>query len=342
MPSHPTAGLAALAKHSSTDLEELIQGAATYAQGVVSENTKRGYAREFARFKEWADEHGLPSLPTTPEVVAVYLGALASGKVSVRWAHGGKSHETMEKKTVGTIDRAHQGIVFAQREAGHEWMPAHPLIVRVMRGVRRTLGVKRKRVAALRLEELRLLLRQCSKDLAGCRNRALLLLGFFAALRRSELVALDVGDVKRTDKGLLVTIRRSKEDQNAEGRTIALPRTKDRSVCPSLALEEWLRQSKIRSGPIFRGIGKASRLKDDAITPQVVGLIIKQLAKPAGLDPARFSGHSLRAGFVTTAAQAGKSLHSIMDQTGHKSERTAMTYIRNATPWDDNAADGLA
>ena len=155
--SHPTAGLAALARHSSTDLEELIQGAAAYAQGVVSENTKRGYAREFARFKEWADEHGLPSLPTTPEVVAVYLGALASGKVSVRWAHGGKTHETMEKKTVGTIDRAHQGIVFAQREAGYEWMSAHPLIVRVMRGVRRTLGVKRKQVAALRLEELRLL-----------------------------------------------------------------------------------------------------------------------------------------------------------------------------------------
>ena len=140
MPAYPSSALTALAKHSSANLAALVQGAATYAQDIVSENTKRGYAREFARFKAWADEHGLPSLPTTPEVVAVYLGALASGKVSVRWAHGGKSHETMEKKTVGTIDRAHQGIVFAQREAGHEWMSAHPLIVRVMRGVRRTLG----------------------------------------------------------------------------------------------------------------------------------------------------------------------------------------------------------
>ena len=252
MPAPPNAALAALVRRSP-DLAALVQGAATYAQDVVSENTKRGYAREFQRFKSWADEQRLPSLPTQPEVVAIYLAALANGKVSVKWeGRGGQSHETQEKKKVTTIERAYQGIVYAQREAGHEWMPAHPLIVRVMRGVRRSVGVKRRRVAALRLEEMRLLLRQCPKDLAGTRNRALLLLGFFAALRRSELVALVVSDMKRTDKGLLVTIRRSKEDQNAEGRTIALPRTKDRKVCPTLALERWLAQSKIRSGPLFR------------------------------------------------------------------------------------------
>ncbi|HXB28116.1 MAG TPA: site-specific integrase [Gemmatimonadaceae bacterium] len=340
----PTAALARLAELSvEVDITEGVRRAVSYAQDVISERTRKGYANEFARFAAWADEQKLPSLPTSPEIVAVYLAALADGKVRMRWVgRGSIERETQTKKTPATIERAFIGIIHAQREAGHEWPRAHPLLARVMRGIRRKLGTKQKRVAAIGLADLRALIEQCPKTLAGARDRAMLSIGFFAALRRSELVALDAADIKATPKGLLVTIRKAKEDQTANGRTVALPRTEDESICPVRLLRAWLKASKIELGPLFRRIDRGGNLGSSALSSQVVGMIIKQLADAAGLDASKFSGHSLRAGFVTSAAQAGKSFMSIMNQTGHRDIRTAMTYIRPATVWDDNAADGLA
>jgi len=330
---------------ASAELTGLVARAVSCAKSTNSARTLETYARDFARFEAWATSQGLPFLPTSPEVVAVYLAAMADGVVRVEWtARGGKRHTSKRPKKYATIQLAYNAIAATHLAAGHDWPHAHALIVRVMRGLRRALGTTQTRVSALSVADLHAMLAACGDDLAGARNRALLSIGFFAALRRSELVALDLGDVREEARGLVVRVRESKTDQTAVGEDIALPPTKDKTVCPVRLFRAWLKVSGITSGPLFRRIDKAGHLGPNALAPQTVGLLVKQLVKEAGLDldPATFSGHSLRAGFATSAAVAGKSLQNIMRQTRHKSERVAMTYIRQATIFDDNAADGIA
>ena len=260
----------------------------------------------------------------------------------VDWtARGGKRRTRTSPKSYATIEIVYSAISHTQRTAGHEWPHAHPLIVRVMRGIRRALGTTQKRASALSVGDLHAMVAACSADLAGARNRALLALGFFAALRRSELVALEVADVREEPRGLVVRVRESKTDQTAVGQDIALPPAKDKTVCPVRLFRAWLAASEITAGPLFRRIDKGGNLGNRPLTPQSVGLLVKRLAEESGLDPETFSGHSLRAGFATSAAANGKSLHNIMRQTRHTSERVAMSYIRHATMFDDNAADGI-
>lgn len=328
---------------NSEELTGLVERAVTYAKSTNSARTLETYARDFARFVAWADGRSLPSMPTSPEIVAVYLAAMADGAVRVDWkARGGRPHTSTRPKKYATIQLAYNAIVATHLAAGHDWPHAHPLIVRVMRGIRRTLGTTQKKAAALSVDDLHAMLAACSSDLAGTRNRALLSIGFFAALRRSELVAIDISEVRVEPRGLIVRIRESKGDQTAIGEDIALPPAKDKTVCPVRLFKAWLKASGIKEGPLFRRIDKAGHLGVYALTPQTVGLLVKRLADEAGLDPETLSGHSLRAGFVTSAAASGKSLKNIMRQTRHKSERVAMGYMRPATLFTDNAADGLA
>ena len=328
---------------ASVELTGLVERAVGYAKATNSARTLKTYARDFAKFEAWAKSQRLPSLPTSPEIVAVYLAAMADGAVRVDWkARGGHSHTSTRPKKYATIQLAYSAIVATHVGAGHEWPHAHPLIVRVMRGIRRALGTTQTKVSALSVVDLHAMLVACSADLAGARNRALLSIGFFAALRRSELVALDVTDVREEPRGLVVRIRESKSDQTAIGEDIAFPPTKDKVVCPVRLFNAWLKASGLKAGPLFRRIDKAGHLGVHALAPQSVGLLVKQLAEEVGLDAETLSGHSLRAGFVTSAAASGKSLRNIMRQTRHKSERVALGYMRPATLFDDNAADGLA
>jgi integrase len=339
----PVLAKIALPVRASVKLTGLVERAVTYAKSTNSARTLETYARDFAKFAAWAKTEGLPSLPTSPEVVAVYLAAMADGAVRVDWkARGGHPHTSARPKKYATIQLAYSAIVATHVAAGHEWPHAHPLIVRVMRGIRREIGTTQAKVSALSVANLHAMLVACSSDLAGARNRALLSIGFFAALRRSELVALDVSDVREEPRGLVVRIRESKSDQTAIGEDIALPPMKDRIVCPVRLFKAWLVASKIKTGPLFRRIDKGGNLGVHALASQSVGLLVKRLAEEVGLDPETFSGHSLRAGFVTSAAASGKSLKNIMRQTRHKSERVAMGYMRPATLFTDNAADGLA
>ncbi|MHB8387554.1 MAG: site-specific integrase [Acidiferrobacteraceae bacterium] len=333
----------ALAKPSPSSLEKLVGRAADYAKLKVSATTREGYARDFARFAAWAADKKLASLPTTPEIVAVYLAALADGEVAVRWTgRGGKQYESKVPKSYATLDRALAAIIFAQRDAGHDWPHAHPAIVRVMHGIAREVGTAQKKAAPLEVDDLRACLILCPSTIAGARDRALLALGFFGALRRSELVALTVRDIEFCPEGLVLKIRKSKTDQLRAGRDVPVPTMKHARVCPVRLLRAWMEAGEIAEGPLFRRIDRGGNVATEALSDQSVTLIIKRVARLAGLDPARFSGHSLRAGFVTSAAASGRSLHNIMRQTGHRNEHVAMTYIRPATVWDDNAADGLA
>lgn len=326
-----------------TALEALVERAADYAKLKVSARTRDGYARDFARFVAWAAEKGLPSLPTKPEIVAVYLGALADGKVRVRWrSRDGGEHESQTAKHVATIGRALSAIVFAHRDAGHDWPRAHPAVVRVMQGISRELGTAQKKVAPLEVDDLRACLILLPNTVAGARDRAILSLGFFAALRRSELVALTVRDLEFCPEGVVVKVRKSKTDQTKAGQDVPVPSMRHARVCPVRLLGAWLAAGKVVDGPVFRRVDRAGNVGGRALSDQSVALVIKRVAKIAGLDPRCFSGHSLRAGFVTSAAASGRSLHDIMRQTRHRNEHVAMGYIRHSKLWDRNAAADLA
>jgi integrase len=175
--------------------------------------------------------------------------------------------------------------------------------------------------------------------LAGLRDRALLLIGFGGALRRSELVALDVADIEETETGLLVTIRHSKTDQEGEGATIAIARGD--VACPVKALRAWLDASGIQAGPIFRPIDKAGTVRSSRLTDRSVANIVKTYAGRAGFDASIFSGHSLRAGFLTSAAGKGASIFKMMDVSRHKSVDTLRGYVRDAELFKDHAGAGL-
>jgi site-specific recombinase XerD len=175
--------------------------------------------------------------------------------------------------------------------------------------------------------------------LSGLRDRALLLLGFAGAFRRSELVALDVSDITEAKTGLLVTIRRSKTDQEGEGVTIAIARGD--IACPAKALREWLDAAGIATGPIFRPINKAGTVAAERLTDRSVANIVKAYAERAGFDAATFSGHSLRSGFLTSAAAKGASIFKMMDVSRHKSVDTLRGYVRDAELFKDHAGAGL-
>ena len=208
-----------------------------------------------------------------------------------------------------------------------------------MRGIRRTYGSARVRKAPAVAGKMLGMVATAPDKLAGLRDRALLLIGFGGALRRSELVALDAADIEETETGLLVKIRGSKTDQERAGATIAIARGD--VACPAKALREWLDAAGIESGPIFRPIDKGGTVRTSRLTDRSVANIIKPYAGRAGFDASTFSGHSLRAGFLTSAAGKGASIFKMMDVSRHKSVDTLRGYVRDAELFKDHAGTGL-
>jgi integrase len=178
-------------------------------------------------------------------------------------------------------------------------------------------------------------------SLIGRRDACLLLLGFAMAARRSELVALTVEDLTATADGLVVTIRRSKTDQEGQGRQTGVPYGSNQMTCPIRATQTWLEASGIETGPLFRSVDRHGRLGNSALSDKAVALIVKRAAERAGLNPNRFAGHSLRSGMATSAARGGATEAQIMEQTGHRSLTVLRRYIRRGTLFDENAASKL-
>jgi len=207
-----------------------------------------------------------------------------------------------------------------------------------MRGIRRQHGTAQRQVAPLTKQDLLSML-PLMVGVKGLRDRALILLGFAAALRRSELVAVDVADIAFVNEGLVVTLRKSKTDPEGQGRKIGVP-WGHTAACPVKAVRTWLDHARIEDGAAFRCVNRAGtvgkRLSDHA-----VAVIIKSYAKAIGLDPASVSGHSLRSGLATAAAQAGIPAHKIQAQTGHRSLEMLNRYIRDGNLFLDNASGGV-
>lgn len=308
----------------STELGTLAEAATSYLEASKADATRKAYARDAAAFASWCAAKGLASMPAEPSTVGLYLAHLAE-----------------EGRKVSTIERALAAIGGEQRAHGFAWPKAHPAIRGVMAGIRRKVGVAPSRKAPVMGDELARLVGTLGVDLAGLRDRALLTLGWFGAFRRSELVALDVADVRVTAEGLVVTVRRSKTDQEGQGIEKGIPFAGNAAVCPVRAVRAWLEAARIDAGPIFRAVDRHGHVSGERMSDRTVARIVQRAAKDAGLE-ASVAGHSLRAGFATTAAAKGKSLDAIMRQTGHRSERVARIYIRHASLFVENAAAGLA
>ncbi len=312
---------------------------ARYVAAARSANTLRGYRSDWAEWERWATQEARLPLPADPAAISAYLTFLAS--------HGAK---------VGTMARRLSALRFAHRLRDLPDPTDHARVVAVWEGIRRTHGAPPEQAAPLMPPELldvldacpttrtwRTLNRPSEPDLAGARDRALLLVGFVAALRRSELAALHTDCVAEHPNGLVIAIRRSKTNQTGEAEELAvLPRSGNPARCPVQALQDWLDLASITTGPLLQGVTKANRPTGQPLHPESINRLVQAAVDRAGLDPTPYSAHSLRAGFVTWAHLRGASDRAIAHQTRHRSLATLGQYIRIHEAWTDNAATQLA
>lgn len=297
-------------------LAPLVEKARGYARAERAKSTTRRYETAWAGWEAWCRMHGVEPLPTSGEVIGVYAASMAESGAAVA---------SIELAVVA-ISRKHVA-------AGHPSPRAHPALRAVMSGIRRTHGVAGKPKAALQVDALRRVLKKIPDTMLGARDRALLLVGFAGAFRRSELVALDLVHVAFDAEGLRITIARSKTDQEGRGRSIGIPLGKHASTCPVRALRAWLERARITEGPIFRGVNRYGRV-GERLSSDAVACIVKRAAARVGLDPEVLAGHSLRSGFATSASRGGASEREIMRQTGHTSERMVRRYVRDGQALD--------
>jgi integrase len=242
---------------------------------------------------------------------------------------------------VGSIQRRLNAIAEAHKALGLE-SPTHSAIVtNTMKGIRRTLGTAQVQKVPTLTEDIRLMVESTDTGMIGARDRAMILLGFSGAFRRSELVGLNVEDCAFGRDGLTVTLRRSKVDQEGMGRKIGIPFGSDPATCPIRNIQTWIEQAAISSGPLFRSINRHGQVQPGRLSGIDVARVVKKLVERAGLDAGKYSGHSLRAGHATSAAIAGASERSIMNQTGHRSVQMVRKYIRDGNLFRENSAGKL-
>lgn len=291
-----------------------------YLAASKAPRTVRAYRSDLADFESWCREQGRAPLPADPATVADYIAAQAA-----------------QGRSAATITRRLSAISQAHRMAGYE-SPTHAQLVRsTAAGIRRTIGTAPRQARPVMVDDLRAMLAALPDDLHGLRDRALLLVGFAAGMRRSELVALDVADVAEEADGLRVTIRRSKTDQEGAGREVGIVRGRVPLTDPVSAVREWREAAGITDGALFRSVDRHGTV-GERLSDKGVARIVRGSAVRAGLDPERFSGHSLRAGLATSAAAAGAPETAIMRTTGHQSTAMVRRYIRAGNLFTESAS----
>lgn len=284
-----------------------------YLEQALSDNTRIAYQSDLRHFESWGGE-----IPSTPETLVQYLVAHA------------------EILSVATLIRRVAAISKAHTLRGLTSPAATDLVRLTMRGIKRKMGKPQSQVAPLMKEDLIVTLSAIPDDLRGCRDRALLLTGFCAALRRTELCRVRLEDIQFTGEGIVLTLPRSKTDQTGEGRKIGIPFGRGK-ICPVQSMQDWLNRAGITGGYIFRGIDRGT-VSETPLCDRSIANIIKARVAKVGLNPALYSGHSLRAGLATSAAAEGIPSHRIRAQTGHKSDAMLARYIRDGSLFNGNAA----
>jgi integrase len=292
-----------------------LEAARALARKAAAPATLRAYRADWAHYAAWCAAKGFSPVPAAPATVGAYLTSLA------------ESHApTTIRRRLSAIGKAHRFNDLA-------WNPGHRDIQAPLQALLRLYGRPVEKAAALSLAMLRQLLATCDASRRGRRDRLLLLFGFAGALRRSELVALQVEDVAQVGGGLRLRIARGKTDQAGQGAEIGLPRGKFAETCPVLAFDAWQAVAKRRAGPLFRRISVAGNIADTALHPDAVRRILAYRIRQAGLRVDgfdRMSAHALRVGFITEAYGKGVRDEDIMRHTRHRDLRTMRGYVQRA------------
>ena len=325
LPAKSVTPLPAAVQLPAVSLDEALDAAAGYAKGSRSAATWRAYEADWKVFQGWCGAVELVPLPATPHTVALFIAAEAKR---------GRAPSTLGRR-LAAIRLMHVG---AKVPSPHDALEVDEVLHGIRRAWKRPPAQKAPAVDEV---IMRMVDAVQPQTLKGLRDRALLLLGFAGAFRRSELVALDTDHLTAQDEGLSVLIASSKTDQEGVGQTVAIPKVADSPYCPVRAVADWLVAAEISSGAVFRRVHRGDTVAQTRLSGQSVSLIIKNLAARVGLDPSRYAGHSLRSGFLTSAARNRASIFKMADQSRHKSLDVLREYVRNEERFEDHAADGL-
>jgi site-specific recombinase XerD len=311
-----------------TDIKALQEETLLNLQSSKAINTVRAYKSDFKDFGLFCAQNGFKSLPSEPKIVSLYLTHLSTKDVKM---------STLKRRLVSI------GVIHKLK--GHYLDTKHPIIIENIMGIKRRKGSVQKGKKPLLISNLKLIINVIDKstyeDIRKYRDRSIILMGFSGGFRRNEIVSLDYDDLDFVSEGLKINIKRSKTDQFGEGSVKGLPYFDNAQYCPVLSLKNWIEVSNISSGPLFRRFSKGSKLSENRLTDQTVALLIKKYLKLAGIDNKNYSGHSLRSGFATTAAESGAEERSIMAMTGHKSTEMVRRYIKEANLFKNNALNKI-
>jgi len=311
-----------------TDIKALQEETLLNLQSSKANNTVRAYKSDFNDFGAFCAQNGFKSLPSEPKIVSLYL-----------------THLSTKDAKISTLKRRLVSIGVIHKLKGHYLDTKHPSIIENIMGIKRRKGSIQKAKKPILINSLKLIInaidRQNNQEIKKFRDRSIILIGFSGGFRRNEIVSLDYDDLDFVPEGVKINIKRSKTDQFGEGFTKALPYFDSSQYCPVISLKNWLDISKITSGPVFRRFLKGSKLSENRLTDQTVAILIKEYLNLAGINSKNYSGHSLRSGFATSAAESGVEERNIMAMTGHKSTEMVRRYIKEANLFKNNALNKI-
>jgi len=312
----------------TTDIKAIQEETLLNLQSSKAINTVRAYKSDFNDFGLFCAKNGFKSLPSEPKIVALYLTYLSTK---------GAKMSTLKRRLVSI------GVIHKLK--GHYLDTKHPLIIENIMGIKRRKGSIQKGKKPLLINNLKIIIdvidQETKEEIKRLRDRSIILIGFSGGFRRNEIVSLDHDDLDFVSEGLKIKIKRSKTDPFGEGAIKALPYFENSQYCPVVSLKNWINIARINSGALFRRFSKGSRLTEKRLTDQTVALLIKEYLQLAGIDSKNYSGHSLRSGFATSAAESGAEERSIMAMTGHKSSEMVRRYIKEANLFKNNALNKL-
>jgi len=311
-----------------TNIKALQEETLLNLQSSKANNTIRAYKSDFKDFSLFCTQNGFKSLPSDPKIVSLYLTHLSTKNIKI---------STLRRRLVSI------GVIHKLK--GHYLDTKHPSIIENVMGIKRRKGSIQRGKKPLLINNLKKIINVIDyindEEIKKLRDRSILLIGFSGGFRRNEIVSLDYNDLDFVSEGLKINLKRSKTDQFGEGSVKGLPYSEKPQYCPVVSIQRWIEITKITSGPIFRRFIKGSKLSENRLTDQSVALIIKKYLKLAGIDSKNYSGHSLRSGFATSAAESGVEERNIMAMTGHKSTEMVRRYIKEANLFKNNALNKL-
>ena len=311
-----------------TDIKALQEETLLNLQNSKATNTVRAYKSDFKDFSLFCAQNGFKALPSDPKIVSLYLTYLS----------------TKDNK-MSTLKRRLVSIGVIHKLKGFYLDTKHPSIIENIMGIKRRKGSIQKGKKPILINNLKALINvideKINNEIKRLRDRTIILIGFSGGFRRNEIVSLNYDDLDFVQEGVKIDIKRSKTDQFGEGSVKALPYFDNSKYCPVVSLKKWISVSEINSGSLFRRFLKGSKLSEKRLTDQTVALLIKEYLQLTGIDSRNYSGHSLRSGFATSAAEAGAEERSIMAMTGHKSTEMVRRYIKEANLFKNNALNKI-